>query len=594
MKNWRYKTLLIIYFSVFLLFVQRLYYWQIRKGQELKIKAEQQRFFSKEIPAKRGEIYTADNYSLVNRISAYLLYADLTKIREEKITEIASKIAKVLYQRLIKVKEELKNEDEGFLLKDKLETKEREIRVYLEEQLKEKNLYWVTLSPKITKEEKEKIEKYNFSGIGFQEIQERYYPESSTAAHLLGFLAKDEKGEDRGYFGLEGFYDRELRGKKGQIFGERDVFGIPILISNFFKRTPQSGFDLYLNINLGVSKIIEEELRRGITTYQAKGGNVVVINPQNGKILGMASFPLYYPAYRSFYKEEIYKNPVVAENFEPGSILKPIIMSIAVNEGEVKPTTRCSKCNGPRIIGGYTIRTFNDKYYPNSTMTEVLEHSDNVGMAYIGELLGKYKLHEYLSNFGFGKMTGIDLQEETSGTLKELKEWYEIDTATVTFGQGIAVTPIQIVQATAALANGGKIYQPYVVSNIKSEEGKNFKIKPKLKKRVLKETTAKILTEMLVSTCEKSPLHYARDSIKELANYRIAAKSGTAQIPLSGKYAEGKTIGSVIGYAPADKPQLLILVKLNEPQADPWGANTAGPIFFKIMRDLLIYYGISP
>ncbi len=203
------------------------------------------------------------------------------------------------------------------------------------------------------------------------------------------------------------------------------------------------------------------------------------------------------------------------------------------------------------------------------------------------------KIYEYLIKYGFGKTTNIDLQEETSGDLHPLKDWYQIDQATITFGQGIGITSIQMIRAFQALANNGKIFQPQVVNSVK-EGNQAFIIKPSFSRQVISQETSKVITEMLVSVCEKSPLHFSRDNIPELKNFRIAAKSGTAQIAVGGQYKEGRTIGSVIGYFPAEDPQFLVLVILNEPQANIWGANTAGPIFFNITKALLIYYGISP
>lgn len=592
--SWRYRICPLLFFLAFFSIAIRLFYLQVKKQEEFRIKADTQRVFTQKISGRRGEIFSKENLPLVLNKISYLVYANLPEIKE-KPKVIAQLLAKILVE-----KESVTDLDFVASISAKKREKDPyEIRVIekekeLEERLSDKNLVWVPLSSKVSEEKKEEITSLKLTGIGFEELNDRAYPQGSTAAFLLGFLGKDINGEDTGYFGLEGYYNEELRGQEGEIIGERDVFNIPILIGRFFKKSPRNGRSLILNLDLGIQKIVEEELKAGIIKYQASGGTVIVLNPKNGQVLAMASFPVYDPSSWQDYEEINFKNPAIADSFEPGSILKPIIMSIAINEGRVKPTTRCPKCSGPRKIGGHIIRTFDNKYHPNLTMTEVLEYSDNVGMTYVGELLDKKELYNYLDKFGFGKLTGIDLQEEAAGELRKPEDWYEIDRATVTFGQGIAVTAIQMVQAMSAIANEGRIYQPQVVSQIRIKESKTINIKPKFKKQVLKPKTAKVLTEMLVSTCEKSPLHFARDRIPELKDYRIAAKSGTAQISLGGRYIEGKTIGSVIGFVPADNPRFLVLVKLNEPQANPWGANTAGPIFFNIIKELLLYYGISP
>ncbi len=203
------------------------------------------------------------------------------------------------------------------------------------------------------------------------------------------------------------------------------------------------------------------------------------------------------------------------------------------------------------------------------------------------------KLYEYINNFGFGSSTGIDLQEEQGGKVKEIKDWYPIDSATVTFGQGIAVTPVQMVRAFAAIANGGKLLQPKVVKKISGKE-REVTIEPKTVRQIMKPETSKVLTEMLVSVGLKSPLHFPLEKHPELRHYRIAAKSGTAQIPIAGHYDPKKTIGSVVGFAPADEPKFVLLVVLSEPSAAPWGSDTAGPIFFNIMSELLLSEKIFP
>lgn len=593
MKDWRYKSCYFLFLFVFLLILSRLYFWQILKNKELQIKAVNQRKFTKTLLTKRGEIFSNNNSPLVVNKTSYLVFANLKEIKENS-RDIAKKLANILV-----TKDQLLNEDLASISASKRESRSyqeriKELVASLTESLNNKDLVWVILATKVPLEKKQQIEVLGIKGIGFEEVADRLFPEASTAAHLLGFMAKDKNGNDIGYFGLEGYYNQELTGQAGRIFGEKDVFGVPILISQLFKKPARYGDNLILSLDLSIQKIIERELKNGILKYQSRGGTVIVLNPENGAIIAAVSLPVYDPNVFNEYKEEAYKNPAIADSYEPGSIFKPLIMSLAINENKVKPTTRCDQCNGPRLVGGYLIKTFNDQYHPNLTMTEVLENSDNTGMIFVGEKLTSQQIYEYLAKYGFGRLTGVDLQEEATGSLRSPDQWYPIDKATITFGQGVSVTSLQMVQAWAALANGGKIYQPQVAAKIKASDDQSVKLKPKLKNQVIKPETAKILTEMLVSTCEKSPLHFFKEMIPELKNYRIAAKSGTAQIPIAGKYAEGITIGLAIGFAPADNPKFLVLVKLTEPQVNPWGANTAGPIFFNIMKELLIYYGIAP
>jgi cell division protein FtsI/penicillin-binding protein 2 len=312
------------------------------------------------------------------------------------------------------------------------------------------------------------------------------------------------------------------------------------------------------------------------------------MEPKTGAILGMASLPNYDPAKFFAYDKTIYPNPAVALAYEPGSTFKVLVMSAALNEDIVKPETRCDKCDGPRVISDYTIKTWNEKYFPNSTMTEVIQHSDNIGMVFVGEKLGIGKMYSYLQKFGLGQLTGIDLEDEASPKLRPKNEWKLIDLATASFGQGVALTPIQMLRAVAVIANGGKLVKPFLVKEVISEQGKT-EIQPKIGDEVLKPSTTSVMTEMMVNAVDNGESKWAKPK-----GYRIAGKTGTAQIPVAGHYDQEKTIASFVGFAPADNPQFVMLVTLREPTSSPWGAETAAPLWFDIAKELFTYYGIQP
>ena len=558
----RRLNFLFLFFTFFtLLIVGRLFYWQIEAGEKLAILAESQRSSQIKLPARRGRIFAGDNFPLVENQKAYLVYADLTKI-PQNFSEIAAKIAPILKIKKAKIKEKLEN----------------------------LNLAWVILKHKVKEETKEKIEKLSISGIGFEEEDIRFYPEASLSAHLLGFVGSDESGNDKGYFGIEGYYDLELKGRAGVLYQEKDALGKPILVGRFKKEEAYNGRDLILNLDRAIQFMVEKELRRGIEKYGAKSGSVVVLQPQTGAVLAMASFPAYEEVNFKNYNQSLYKNPVVTDSFEPGSIFKIIIMAAALNEGAITPETRCDKCDGPRRIGDNVIHTYDNKYHPNSTMIEVLEHSDNVGMVFAAEKLGKKKFLKYIKKFGFGEPTGIDLEEETTPHLRPDKKWREIDLAAAAFGQGIAVTPIQMARAAEVIANGGFLVEPHVVAKVVGEKGA-MKINPKIVRKVITPETAKTLTEMMVLAVDHGFPHWKKYGV---SNFRIAGKTGTAQIPLAGHYNKEKTIASFVGFAPADKPRFVMLVTLREPTSSPWGANTAAPLWFRIAQKLFLYYGILP
>lgn len=566
----RLHLLLFCFLLIGFLVLSRLFYWQVLRFEELAAAAERQHFISFEIPASRGRIFASDNFPLVTNKEAFLVFASLPDLKQSP-NQIATQLAPLLASPSAQ-----------------LETEEM-----IKERLTKDDLVWVPLKHKVSRETKETIEKLNLAGIGFEEEEKRNYPEGSSAAHLLGFVGSDISGRDKGYFGLEGFYDWELRGRPGMMHQEKDALGRPILIGGFGKEKSEDGRDLVLFLDRTVQFIIEEKLKWGIKKYGAKAGSVVVMDPRTGGILAMASYPAYDPAEFVKFDKEIYKNSVIAGLFEPGSILKPLIMSAAFNEEVVTPKTQCDRCSGPRIIGEHTISTFNNQYHPDLTMIEVLEHSDNVGMVFVTEKLGAEKMDEYLQKFGLGEKTGIDLEEEVTNTLRPKGEWRKIDLATASFGQGVALTGIQITRAFSALANSGELLQPRVVKKISTKD-EEIEIEPKVVRQVIKPQVARMITEMLVSVTEKSPLRFPRNRIPELAGYRIAAKSGTAQIPVAGHYDPEKTMASVIGFAPADNPRFTVLVSLTEPTARPWGSDTAGPIFFEILKELFVYYGIQP
>jgi len=564
-SGWRINFLLIFFILFGGLVGYKLFYWQVLKSEELAAAAEKQHWVSFEIPAKRGDILAADGFPLATSEEAFLVFASIPDLKE-KPEVVASKIAPLLA--------------EGGEV--------AETEQMIKQRLSREDLVWVPLRHKVSRQAKENLEKLNISGIGFEEEEKRSYPEGSASAHLLGFVGADINGKDKGYFGLEGYYDLELRGQPGFVRREKDALGRPILVGESRQEERVNGKSLLTTIDRSVQLIVEEKLKKGLKRYGAVSGSVVVMNPRNGAILAMASLPNYDPAYYWKYDKSLFPNPVIASSYEPGSTFKVLVMAAAIDSGVVSPQTRCDKCSGPRNISGYTIRTWNDKYFPDSTMTEVIQHSDNVGMVFVSEKLGKERLLAYIKNFGFGKPTGIDLQEEISPPLRPDGEWKPIDLATASFGQGIAVTPLQMVRALGAIANKGKLVKPFVVKKIIGE-GKEKEIPLSEGIQVVKPQTAMIITEMMVNAVDNGEAKWAKPK-----GFRIAGKTGTAQIPVAGHYDEEKTIASFVGFAPADEPKFVMLVTLREPTSSPWGSETAAPLWFEIASELFTYFGILP
>lgn len=576
-----------VFFAVWL----RLAYWQTISASRLSAEAESQHYNVLSIPARRGEITFGDRETLVADKNAWLLYAHLDQLTANK-AEVAKNLSEILAPEIPMVSTEsaeLTQEDRENFLK----TNKEDLEIRILERLNLEGATWVNLAHFLTDETRKKVEDLKVEGLGFIEEQTRDYPEASLSAHIVGFVGSDRLGNPKGYFGLEGYYERELAGKNGEIRLEKDAFGRPIAIGVESRRDKQDGSELVTTIDRAVQFFVEKHLEKGIHDWKASGGTAIVMNPQSGAILAMASWPKYDPQTFSYFPTSYYKNPAITTLYEPGSIMKPLVLAAALNDGKLKADDRCPVCAGPRSIGGGVINTFNFQYHPNLTMSEILINSDNTGMVYIGESLGFDRLYDYYQQYGFDSKTGVDLQEEENGNLRPKDSYYLLDQATLSFGQGIAINPLQIVRAWSTLANGGKLVTPYLVSRIKTDTDE-IVITPPKPKQVLNPATSKVVTEMLVRVAQESPLQFPLARASNLKNYRVAAKSGTAQIALGGSYKEAGTIASVIGYAPADNPRFLVMVKLNEPEVRQWGSDTAGPVFFNIMSDLLNYYNVAP
>lgn len=578
----RIKLLRTIYIFSLVAIVIRLGYWQIVKAEDLTALAEGQHLSVQNIDAPRGLILASDKSVYATNKPRFLLYG-LPKIMKDK-TQVATILSHELLPMTLQNQSSPSAQLDTFKLTEQLKTK------YLTEL--NKDLFWVPLQRNIDYDTKKQLENLKIDGIGFDQESVRMYPEASAAAHILGFVGNDASGKPTGYFGLEGFYNGELRGSPGILTEEKDAAGSPILIGKFFKKEPKNGHTLILNIDPTVQYVVDQQVKKGVEKYGAKGGYAVVMNPHTGAIIAMSAYPNYDPSHFADFPREYYKNPVVADSYEPGSTFKVLQVAAAINENLIKPDTICDICAAPVQIAGFAIRTWDNKYHPDTNMTDVLVHSDNTGMVFIARKMGIDKVYDYIQKFGFGQPTGIDLQDETSPDIRPKSQWREIDLATASFGQGIATTGIQMVRAVSVIANGGKLMEPQLVKYIQSPE-KTIEIKPRVVGTPITSPTAKTVTEMMVAAVDKGESQYYKKQAGVL-NFKVAGKTGTAQIPVAGHYDATKTIASFIGFAPADNPKFVMLVRYVEPTASIYGADTAAPTFFAIAKELFTYYGIAP
>jgi len=545
--------------------VGRLFFWQVIKARELSASARLQYEGGSRIHASRGSIKASDGTWLAASVESWLVYVAKNEM-EDSPEEVAETLSAVLY-----TEEERENK-----------------KIEIENILSDTDSVWVPIKHKVSTDVKKNIEAMGVDGVGFEREEDRFYPEASSSAHLVGFVGKDDEGMDKGYFGLEGYYDLTLTGNPGFLQGEFDASGAPIAFGEVKEVTASNGVDLITHIDKRVQFLVEEKLKNGLEAYGASSGMVIVMDPGDGGIMAAASFPSFDPKNYFEYGDEFFRNPIVSDAFEPGSVFKPIVMASALDIGAVEPDTVCDVCGGPVKVDKYTIETWDKKYYPDSTMTDVIVHSDNVGMTFVGQRLGAEKLYDYLVAFGFGEVTGIDLQGESRAKIREKKDWSYVDVATATFGQGIAVTPIQLIKAFSVIANDGVAVSPQVVDKI-AISGWERDVEPEIGGQVISKEAADEITKMMVYAAEKGEAKWTA-----VKGFGVAGKTGTAQIPIAGHYDDEKTIASFVGFAPYDRPKFVMLVSLREPQSSQWASETAAPLWYSIANELFPYFSIQP
>lgn len=559
-----------LFFSVaFILLIARLFHWQILEGKVLSAAARGQYQYKSEVDAPRGTILSSDGSWLVTTTRAWTIAASLPEITEDK-KQFSEKLAPLFL-------------GEGH---EENEYHDEEDRIYT--LITKDKIVWTPLKSRISDDTKKKIEELDLEGIHYEPEEIRQYPESSTAAHLVGFVGKNRDGGNQGYFGLEGYYDTSLSGKSGYVSRESDPLGAPILLGENREINAIDGIDLRTNIDMSVQLTLEKRLKEGIEKYGAKGGTAIIMNPETGAIMGMGSYPSYDPGHYWDFGDTLFSNPSVSQTFEPGSIFKVLVMAAGLDAGVVDPQTQCDICSGPYKIDKYLIETWNREYTANSTMTNVIVHSDNVGMVYVANHLGKERLYNYIKNFGIGEATGIDLQGEAVAKLRDYNEWGPVEQATASFGQGVAVSPIQMIRAVSAIANDGVMVRPKVVSKLVGETWEE-PVTQEQGKRVISSKAASEITQMMAEAAKNGESKWTY-----LRGFRVAGKTGTAQIAIDGYYDETNTNASFVGFAPYDNPKFVMLVILNQPQTSQWASETAAPLWYSIAKDLFLHFGIQP
>lgn len=505
------------------------------------------------------------------------------------------------------------------------------------------------LQPEISTQIKEIIRNdktSDFFGVRLQEEYYRFYPEKTLAAQILGFVDHNKIGQ----YGVESTFNTQLQGREGIFSSKRDASGNLITVGDSIIQPPQDGDNIVLTIDRSIQLEIERKLKKAVEDYRAISGQVVIIDPQTGRITAMANHPTFDPneygnvfekeeiflseedkqklvtkkdefgeRYYLYYNEEIddkveifkekikedeiiykkyinrvgpavYRNQIISGLYEPGSVFKAIAMAAAINDGDVTPNTTYND-TGPIKVDEYEIHTSDDKYHGIETMTEVLENSCNTGMAFVARKLGRTLFYNYMQLFGFGQRTDIELDNEHPGQIEYPDLWAESELVTHAFGQGIGATPLQMVTAMTVIANNGILMQPFIIDSIQKESGQIETNEPEIIHRVITKKSADIMTHMLVSTIENGVAWRAKTP-----NHYVAGKTGTSQTYKHGKplTGAGTTITSFSGYGPIDNPKFVILIKLDQPKTSVWGSETAAPLFSEIATFLFQYYNIPP
>ncbi|MBE3572248.1 MAG: stage V sporulation protein D [Moorella humiferrea] len=540
----------------------RLAWLQLVKGNELQQKALENRLNPMPVTAQRGVIYDRNRHELAISIATDYIGAFPPEIKESgRAEEIAAKLSAILGIPADKILEKI-TRNTGF------EFIERQVEF----------------------DKAQKIKDLKLPGIEVVPESRRYYPNGMLAAHVLGFAGIDNQGLE----GLEAMYDKELSGEDGKIVLEFDALGHEIPRATHRYIPPQNGHSLVLTIDQTIQYIAERELDKIMASpTKPRKANIVVMDPKTGEILAMASRPAFDPNNYGKYPNSVWGNPLVRDAYEPGSAFKIITAAAALEEGVVSPTDRFYD-PGYIKVGPDTINCWLPGGHGSESFVEGVKNSCNPVFVQVALRLEEKKaglFYDYIKAFGFGAPTGIDITGEGTGLLIPFNELKPINIATIGIGQGIAVTPIQLITAVAAVANGGQLVRPHLVKEILDNKGNVVKkYEPEVIRRVISPATAKRLSEMLEAVVSEGTGRNAY-----IPGYRVGGKTGTAQKAGPGGYMEGKYVASFIGFAPVNDPRLVALVTIDEPQGYPYyGGTVAAPIFQRVVSDALHYLKVPP
>jgi len=559
-NKWRFQTCIFILTGLLLVLIIRLYGIQITKHEELKRKALEQQEDIVILEPARGTIYDRNGHKLTINIEVDSVFVNPREV--ERPVEMSRALSPLL----------------GMSSQD----------IY--NKITNKTKYFVWLKRKLEKEESEKIKALNLKGVYFIKEPKRFYPEADLASHLIGFVGVDNRGLD----GIENSYDKYLRGTSIKAVIQKDGAG-----RNVFLKEQDSNFgwgaegnEITLTIDEVIQHIAQREIKNALIKYRARNAIIIVMDPQTGEVLALANEPTFNPNEFSKYPAEYRRNKAVTDMFEPGSTFKIITASAAIEEEIVKVDDKFNCEDGIfkfKVGPGY--RTVKDVHkYNILSFSEIIRYSSNIGMTKVGMKIGEDRLYDYICAFGFGESTEIGLCGESKGLLRPLNKWSKISITSIPYGQEIAVTPIQIITAVSAIANGGILMKPQVIRSIREYKGKTiFEFAPVSVRRVVSLRTSRKLMEMLEDAVENGTGIQAK-----IPGYRIAGKTGTSQKinPITKQYDPKNFVSSFIGYFPAENPKIIICVLIDEPKGEYYGGVVAAPVFKKVAHGIIDYLKI--
>ena len=576
MSKKRIVIVLVLCCILFFLLVTRTAYLQLIKGDWLSTKAIEQQTREVPIPAKRGTIYDKNMKELAVSITKYTVWCKPVEVEDKELA--IKKLSEIL------------------------EKDEKEIS----ELVNKKNMALVKIERWIEDEKATKIREAKIPGIWVAEDNKRYYPYGNFAPYVLGHTSNDSQG----IAGVEMVYNNKLQGEDGKLIISTDASGreIPQGMEKYFE--PKQGNGVILTIDEVIQHYTEKAVQKAYELNNAKRVTVVALDPKTGDVLSMASKPDYDPntprdAIYPYFEEELakysdndklkgyyqmWRNPAVSDTYEPGSTFKLVTSVAGLEENVIKDTDRFT-CTGSVTIGGRRIKCWRH-YNPHGeqTFAQGVQNSCNPVFIEVSNRLGVSKLYDYIEGFGFMEKTGLDLPGEAKGILYNEKNVGPVELATISFGQSISVTPMQLIRAISAISNDGKLMQPRVVKGFTDDKGNVIEeIEPVMTRQVISEETSDEMMEIAESVVREGSGQAAY-----IPGYKIGGKTGTAQKVIDGKYAQGKYICSFIGIAPTDDPQIVVLAIVDEPTGVmAFGSTTAGPIVKEIMQDSLKYLGIE-